>query len=61
MSDQATRNGDAATAPGAQADKPTEIPARGWLQVVKRGWREASDDQVPLLGAGVAFFGGGLI
>lgn len=57
MSDQATRNGDAATPPGAQADKPTEIPARGWLQVVKRGWREASDDQVPLLGAGVAFFG----
>ena len=25
--------------------------------MVKRGWREASDDQVPLLGAGVAFFG----
>ena len=43
--------------PGGQAEKPTEIPAKGWLQVVKRGWAEAKADQVPLLGAGVAFFG----
>lgn len=43
--------------PGEDADKPSEIPPRGWLQVVKRGWAEAKTDQVPLLGAGVAFFG----
>jgi membrane protein len=43
--------------PGEQAEKPTEIPPKGWLQVVKRGWAEAKADQVPLLGAGVAFFG----
>ena len=42
--------------PGHDADKPTEIPARGWVQVLKRGWAEAKVDQVPLLGAGVAFF-----
>ena len=42
--------------PGSEAEKPTEIPAKGWLQVVKRGWAEAKVDQVPLLGAGVAFF-----
>lgn len=42
--------------PGADADKPTEIPAKGWLQVLKRGWAEAKADQVPLLAAGVAFF-----
>ena len=42
--------------PGEDAEKPTEIPAKGWLQVVKRGWAEAKIDQVPLLGAGVAFF-----
>lgn len=42
--------------PGAQADKPTEIPRRGWLQVLKRAWREAKTDQVPLLAAGVAFY-----
>lgn len=42
--------------PGARAENPTEIPPKGWLQVVKRGWAEATADQVPLLGAGVAFF-----
>ncbi len=42
--------------PGGDAEKPTEIPAKGWLQVVKRGWAEAKVDQVPLLGAGVAFY-----
>jgi len=42
--------------PGGKADKPTEIPARGWLQVAKRGWKEAKTDQVPLLAAGVAFY-----
>ena len=42
--------------PGQDADKPTEIPAKGWLQIVKRGWAEAKIDQVPLLGAGVAFY-----
>jgi membrane protein len=43
--------------PGAEADKPSEIPARGWWQVVRRAWKEAKADQVPLLAAGVAFFG----
>ena len=42
--------------PGEDAEKPTQIPARGWLQIVKRGWAEAKADQVPLLGAGVAFY-----
>jgi membrane protein len=42
--------------PGQHADKPQEIPPKGWLQIVKRGWKEAKADQVPLLAAGVAFF-----
>ena len=42
--------------PGADAEKPTEIPRRGWIQVVKRAWKEAKSDQVPLLAAGVAFY-----
>jgi membrane protein len=42
--------------PGGTAERPQEIPARGWLQVVKRGWAEAKEDQVPLLAAGVAFY-----
>ena len=27
--------------PGGKAKRPTEVPARGWLQVAKRGWKEA--------------------
>jgi len=54
--DQKDPQQDAAQVPGADADKPTEIPPKGWLQVLKRGMAEAKVDQVPLLAAGVAFF-----
>lgn len=43
--------------PGVDADRPGQIPAVGWWQVTKRAWAEAKVDQVPLLAAGVAFFG----
>ena len=43
--------------PGEEAEGPSQIPLQGWRQVVRRGWAEAKADQVPLLGAGVAFFG----
>ncbi len=42
--------------PGGAADKPSEIPRRGWWQIVRRAWKETKDDQVPLLSAGVAFY-----
>ena len=42
--------------PGAMAEKPMQIPAKGWFQVTKRAWAEAKVDQVPLLAAGVAFY-----
>ncbi len=42
--------------PGGHADKPSEVPAKGWKQILKRGWAEAKVDQVPLLAAGVAFY-----
>ena len=42
--------------PGADAETPTDIPKKGWVQVVKRAWKEAKSDQVPLLAAGVAFY-----
>jgi len=43
--------------PGAHADSPTRIPPRGWRQVVARALRRSVDDRVPLIAAGVAFFG----
>jgi membrane protein len=41
---------------GTRATRPGEIPARGWWQVARRGWRESSDDNMPLMAAGVAFW-----
>lgn len=43
--------------PGIDAERPKQIPAHGWWQVVRRSWTESKTDQVPLLAAGVAFFG----
>lgn len=43
--------------PGADAESPRDIPASGWLEIVKRAWAEAQAIQIPLLAAGVAFFG----
>jgi len=42
---------------GTKADKPSEIPAKGWKQIAKRAWKESKNDNVPMLAAGVAFFG----
>ena len=42
--------------PGSQADKPQEIPAKGWFQIAKRGWAEAKADNVPLMAAGMAYY-----
>jgi membrane protein len=41
---------------GTHAQRPREIPARGWWQVVRRGWRDSKDDNMPLMAAGVAFW-----
>ena len=43
--------------PGRQADQPQQIPPRGWKDIARRTLQEVKRDQVPLLGAGVAFYG----
>jgi membrane protein len=47
----------AALPPGAKAERPQDIPHRGWLQILRRSWAQTQADQILLLGAGVAFFG----
>jgi membrane protein len=42
--------------PGASADKPTEVPAKGWWQIIRRGLKEFSNDNMSLIAAGVAFY-----
>ena len=41
---------------GQEAETPTQIPPRGWWQVVRRAFKESSDDHVPMLAGGVAYF-----
>ncbi len=43
--------------PGIHAEKPTQIPWRGWKQIVKRAWAENKADNMPIIAGGVAFFG----
>lgn len=43
-------------APGNRAQKPQEIPAKGWKDVLKRAFKESGNDNVNLLAAGVAFY-----
>src|ERR1700712_1982057 len=47
---------DGGAVPGADATSPTDIPAAGWKQILKRAWKEQGDDNVGLLAAGVAFY-----
>ncbi len=42
--------------PGVDADRPSQIPAAGWKQILRRALRETREDNIPLLAAGVAFF-----
>jgi membrane protein len=46
-------NGHAA---GREAERPSEIPPRGWFAILKRVKAEVKDDNVTLLAAGVAFY-----
>jgi len=41
---------------GRDAERPTEIPARGWVDVARRVKDKARNDDASLLAGGVAFF-----
>src|SRR5438132_386725 len=41
---------------GRLADTPSEIPAEGWKDVAWRVSKEAKDDSLPLLAAGVTYY-----
>jgi membrane protein len=41
---------------GRGADRPTEIPPRGWLEVLRRVWDEIGRDNMSIIAAGCAFY-----
>jgi membrane protein len=42
---------------GRSANRPTQIPASGWKEIVLRAWKENDKDNVGIVAAGVAFYG----
>lgn len=44
-------------AKGRDAQSPWAMPWAGWKSVLWRSWNEASDDNIGLIAAGVAFYG----
>jgi membrane protein len=50
------RGSERADGRGRDADRPTEIPRRGWRDVLVRVRAEVKDDGVTLMSAGVAFY-----
>jgi membrane protein len=44
-----------ADVPGRDAEKPTEIPAKGWFQILKRSYGEIKNDHLTLVAGGVAY------
>jgi membrane protein len=41
---------------GRQAEKPSEIPAKGWRDILWRVWHEVQEDRVMLVAAGATFY-----
>lgn len=41
---------------GREADKPTDVPPKGWLDIVSRTGKRISDDNMTIVAAGVAFY-----
>ncbi|HZB71356.1 MAG TPA: YhjD/YihY/BrkB family envelope integrity protein [Acidimicrobiales bacterium] len=41
---------------GRTADSPTEIPPKGWQDVLKRTFAQVKSDNVPVVAGGVAFY-----
>jgi membrane protein len=39
------------------ADSPADIPPRGWKKILIATWKDAGDDNLALVSAGVAFYG----
>lgn len=51
------RRRDRGAGRGRSAEKPTDIPKRGWLDIVKRTGKQLSEDRISIIAAGVAFYG----
>jgi membrane protein len=56
MQSDSSRQPERQEAHGRGATRPSDIPARGWLDIVKRTQKAIKTDNVTLIAAGVAFY-----
>jgi membrane protein len=47
---------DTTNSRGREADRPGEIPAKGWKDIAKRVMAEIKEDNIPVVAAGCAFY-----
>lgn len=43
-------------APETKAQSPGDVPPKGWKNIAKETWKEAGEDNLDIVGAGVAFY-----
>lgn len=53
--DQTQQQADPQAERGREADRPSDIPARGWKDVLWRAWKQSSEDNVGILAGGVTY------
>jgi membrane protein len=53
----ASRAESRGTERGRSAERPSELPAAGWRDILWRVWAEMTEDNLSLVAAGVAFYG----
>jgi membrane protein len=41
---------------GRMASRPSEIPAAGWWDILKRTWQQMGEDNISIVASGVAFY-----
>lgn len=54
--DETTKRRNREQGRGRSADRPSEIPIRGWKDVLWRLWSQLSDDRILLIAAGTTFY-----
>ena len=50
------RSPDLARDRGRLADRPSQVPKRGWKDILIRTWREVRADNIPMVAAAAAFY-----
>ncbi len=52
----ARREKDTRATTGTDTEQPTQVPPRGWWQILRRAYRESNEDNVSILAAAVAHY-----